>query len=176
MWQRLRKLTERDLDMLVAIVRAGRASASVAPDPKPVAPEADLLADDCEAFLAGRYVERLAASWRAIPEWAWLNSVAHGTVDELREVAAGSRWVGSASLGGTRVWCEATAYLAGELLAHTGDDPHALSRIQASALVPLELELASQGHDRRATAAQLVAIALASLAGHPSTHPKGAEQ
>lgn len=94
----------------------------------------------CEAFLQGRYHEHLVASGRLVPAWAWLNVLAHCTLAELREVATGQRWR-SGWNGCPRLWREALAFMASEVLDAAGDET-GLRSIQRSRLVPLELMLA----------------------------------
>ena len=38
---------------------------------------------DCEAFLAGRLVERIEQAGARVPVWAWTNLLAHGTERDL---------------------------------------------------------------------------------------------
>ena len=45
---------------------------------------------ECQAFLQGSYVEHLASLDRAIPSWAWLNTLAHGTATEIAALAQGA--------------------------------------------------------------------------------------
>jgi len=96
------------------------------------------LADEAEAFLRGRALEELLAGgscWRP-PSWVWLNTVAHGSAQQLRDIAEpASRPVVQ--------WSAARAALADELLTRTGGDPHAIARVQRDALEPLEQSLDS---------------------------------
>lgn len=97
------------------------------------------MVSECEALLAGTYVELLESVGTAVPNWAWTNLLAHGTEEQLRdlsELRASSRSWSSNS------WSRARAYLAGEVLdaaARCGS----LRTLQRRALVPLELRLAS---------------------------------
>lgn len=106
------------------------------------------LVSDCEAFLRGRYAERLEGQRVAVPVWAWTNLLAHGNESDLQEEAAGAR----AGESGTMGWRWARAHLASELLAAIGPD-RTLPQIQSQVLVPLELSLAGrsavQHWDRR---------------------------
>jgi hypothetical protein len=47
----------------------------------------DGLVVECEAFLSGRYREYLAAQNRPVPGWAWINQLAHGSLDDVRSMA-----------------------------------------------------------------------------------------
>lgn len=43
----------------------------------------EMIGDECEAFLAGRWGAELRRTGAPVPRWAWLNQVAHGTPEEL---------------------------------------------------------------------------------------------
>ena len=98
---------------------------------------------DSEAFLLGRYAERLESRAMAVPSWAWTNALAHGSLADLRRVAEG----GGASRASERRWREARAYLASELL-ETAGRRGSLAEVQREVLAPLELRLAAR-HDVR---------------------------
>lgn len=101
----------------------------------------DGIAAECEAFLAGRLVEHLLAlDSPNIPGWTWTNLLAHGTVDDLRHPRIDLE---SVYVHDIDAWCQARAYLAREILGLTGP-AGSLRHVQAVALVPLELELASR--------------------------------
>lgn len=112
------------------------------------------LAAECEAFLAGHYADHLVREVQIVPAWAWMNLIAHGTEDQIREAA--TTFV-------ARGWPGASRFLAGELidLVESGLEP--LDELQRSYLVPLELELASLPWTARWSPAQLVAAVLATL-------------
>jgi hypothetical protein len=57
-------------------------------------PAARELVASCEAFVNGRYAELLIEHERAVPVWAWVNRLAHGTDSQLRETV---------TIGGARV-------------------------------------------------------------------------
>ena len=99
------------------------------------------LATDCDAFLTGRYLEHLDSHSDPIPVWAWTNLLAHGNPEQLE---AARRLLGSAKARdrSTRVWQDARAYLAGEVLDAADGDPALLQQLQARVLMPLELDLA----------------------------------
>ncbi len=121
----------------------------------------------CEAFLRGRYHELLVATGRRVPAWAWLNVLAHGTLAELREVATGQRW-GSAGSSCPRLWREALAFMASEVLDAAGDET-GLRSIQQSRLVPLELMLADQYGFGALTPARLAGAVMTALQPDPSS-------
>jgi hypothetical protein len=95
----------------------------------------DELGDECEAFLAGRYAERLLREGRSVPPWAWLNQAAHADADTILAAAGGLPDDGNIVL-----WTDAQATIATLVLAATawGAD---LREVQHEVLVPLELEL-----------------------------------
>jgi len=88
-------------------------------------------ADECEAFLAGRWAETREDTSRPLPMWAWLNPIAHGNVEQVRALAAA---VNPASGPGRLQAAVAQAVLG----AVPGSE---LRRIQRELLVPLELRL-----------------------------------
>ena len=98
------------------------------------------LADEVEAFLAGRLVNHLTASRQPMPAWAVLNRLAHADhSDLLRLVEGAADWIAHPS-SGQAYWVAAERFVAAHLLARarTPDD---LGRLQRAALVPLELVL-----------------------------------
>ena len=97
---------------------------------------------DCEAFLAGEYVERAEHASGGLPAWAWLNLLAHGSHDQLVEATARLGAV-DADEWRDRRWRNAQGYLAGELLDACNGEPAALRDLQRRVLVPLELDLTS---------------------------------
>lgn len=98
-------------------------------EPDPVA--------DCEAFLRGRLAEFLEGSGQSVPNWIWINLLAHASHDELR--AEATALPGSADRA--RDWRRSRAYLAAEVLV-LADDPDALFAVQQQVLCPLEADLA----------------------------------
>lgn len=96
-------------------------------------PEALTLIDECQAFLDGRFAELAAADSGYVPVWAWLNQLAHGTVEELR--CAADR------LAERTGWAQATAFLAGELVDIVDSGRMSLADLQRDILVPLELDV-----------------------------------
>lgn len=104
------------------------------------------LVSDSEAFLRGRYVERLTERRKPVPVWAWTNLLAHASEPELRAEAC------SSGPAGRDEWYAARADLVAQLLSTTGPD-RPVDDVQAAVLQPLELRLASRptvvGWDRR---------------------------
>jgi hypothetical protein len=95
----------------------------------------DEFGDECEAFLAGRYAERLLREGRPVPPWAWLNQAAHADAETIRSAAESLPDDGDIVL-----WTDARATIATLVTAATawGAD---LREVQHEVLVPLELEL-----------------------------------
>jgi hypothetical protein len=117
------------------------------------------LANECEAFLTGRYVELLAQRGVPIPAWAWTNLLAHGTEEQLRSCPASI----DSGASGSQPWCLARRYLAGEVLdlAHRNGP---LGKVQAKALVPLEARLVSSATASRSGPGDWVTDVLTALA------------
>lgn len=115
-----------------------------------------------ECFLAGTYPEFLERHRLPIPHWAWINPLAHGTDQGLAELAAqplpapmGIQPPGS--------WNDAVSYLAGVVLAAVQARDRALTQLQRSTLVPLELALAHSPDSNPPTPAQLVTTVIDAL-------------
>ena len=123
------------------------------------------LVADCEAFLLGGYAERLESLSIAVPVWAWTNLLAHADEHALRAelVAAGA---------GERPddeWHAARAYLVAEVLDAAGR-VGTLAEVQWTALVPLEMVLATRPDVGDWSCRQWVDAVRAGLAGHRSPH------
>ena len=106
-----------------------------------VAELSDALIGDCEAVLRGRYVERLLLTGLPVPPWAWTNLLAHGRPGDLEAASSGVAAHPSSGAGG---FVAARARLARRVLDAAGDDEDALSHLQATVLVPLELAIADE--------------------------------
>jgi len=123
---------------------------------------ADELAAECEAFLAGRYPEYLRYRGHPIPVWAWTNPLAHAPEGQLRKMIS-TRGDAMGPAGG---WPLACCYVAGELL-DLAEWRGPLTEIQATVLVPLELELVSRRDVARWRPGTWVAAVAAVLRDHP---------
>lgn len=110
---------------------------------------------ECEAFLTGRYLSIRTKSRKAPRGWAYLNTLAHGTMDDVMQVASVD--AGSAAQWG---WVECRAVIGSALLALCRDDVAVLRELQLNALVPLEIRL-SRVRDLSPLA--LVELAIAAL-------------
>jgi hypothetical protein len=126
------------------------------------------LATECEAFLTGRYADHLQALRKVVPDWAWLNALAHGTDADLRALAAEeARWPSPRSRT-AREWQHAIAFLAAHLAGLVATGEHTLAELQIATLAPIELDLAALDGWVPATPAQVVSTVLAALHHHPS--------
>lgn len=97
------------------------------------------IADECSAFLAGRYLDHLQATGRPIPVWAYLNRLAHADVVEIERL--GTRTRRSRDRTG---WTDAVVFMAGDLIAVARSCGMELRALQEQVLQPLELHLAAR--------------------------------
>jgi hypothetical protein len=125
----------------------------------------DTIADECQMFLAGTSRDHFALRGLEIPDWAWLNAVAHASLDDLAALQAPDR---ESRDGRADEWEQAVSKLAVTVLDRAGGDADALREIQLETLVPLELTLLRTDTRPVLTAAQLVALATAALDHHRS--------
>lgn len=122
------------------------------------------VADEVEAYLAGRYVELMVARKRPVPAWAVVNRLAHATRDELGRVVQGTTMSRGSPPSRRVAWEESERFLAGSLLARTrGTDD--LAALQLTSLVPLELALIQAGRAERMDAEQVLAASAEALDG-----------
>jgi hypothetical protein len=126
------------------------------------------LADEVEAFLAGRMVDHLTASRRPVPAWAVLNRLAHADRSDLVHFVEGANvdWTVHPSFG-QPYWAAAERFVAGHLLAR-GRTPEDLGRLQRATLVPLELGLIERTKIDRLTADEVLELAAEAV---DSFHP-----
>lgn len=107
-------------------------------EPLPVsAAVTDALDEECAAFLVGRYGSYLESQHRRVPMWARLNPLCHRDEPGLAALARSPNRDGDG-------WGAATAYLAEEVLCAAARHGTTVADIQRSALIPLELQLASK--------------------------------
>jgi hypothetical protein len=97
------------------------------------------IALECEAFLDGTLAEYWDDRGMDVPVWTWMNLLAHGAARQIGECVLRPIRPRRAS----RSWYVARSYLAFEVLDLT-DLEFTLAEMQASVLVPLELEMASR--------------------------------
>jgi hypothetical protein len=101
-------------------------------------------AEDAEAFLAGRLLERssLVGDPWPIPGWYWLNGVAHGDQARLAEIAAEEP--APEDPNADLSWSVARSMLARDVLVAGQGSLDRLAQVQRELLVPLELHLACE--------------------------------
>jgi hypothetical protein len=97
------------------------------------------IALECEAFLAGTLAEYWDDKGMDVPVWTYMNLLAHGNARQIGECVL--RPSGPQRVG--RSWRVARSYLAYEVLDLT-DLEFTLTDLQASVLIPLELEMAAR--------------------------------
>ncbi len=125
-------------------------------------PAADGLVAGCEALLDGRYPEYLACQGHRIPAWAWTNPLAHAPAEQIRAMMS-TRSEGPGAVAG---WHKAFCYVAGEVL-DVAERRVPLADLQASVLVPLELDLIAHREARSWRPGTWVAEVLAVLPDSP---------
>jgi hypothetical protein len=114
-------------------------------------------ADDCAAFLDGRYARWLLAQGREVPGWAWLNQAAHAPHLDLLVVA-----VAQPVPVGPPAWASASRLVAQEVIGRVRSAEE-LDRLREEVLVPLELDLARTPLCPPLTPGQLVTLVRATL-------------
>lgn len=99
--------------------------------------ELSVFQEDCAALLSGRLLDRLFASGRYVPHWAWVNKLTHASQPELEAFAENP---GSPEQRPDLwVWQRTTAFLAGEVLHSARQSGNGLYELQRSCLLPIEL-------------------------------------
>jgi len=93
---------------------------------------------ESEAFLLGGLVEYWFDKGMEVPVWAYMNLLAHGTARQIGECVICPDKPRQAGCG----WRIARSYLAFEVLDLT-DLEFTLAQLQASVLIPLELQIAA---------------------------------
>jgi hypothetical protein len=114
------------------------------------------VADEAEAFLQGRLLERMLSCGAGgqAPGWMWLNAVAHGDPEQVEMLAT----VCADKVKPTGGWRGARARLARELLDRSEGDVAAMRLLQRQVLIPLE--------ERLAEVTELTAARLADIGVH----------
>ena len=127
-------------------------------------PEEWELVSECEMFLLGGYAQYLDRRDGIVPAWAWLNALAHGGLDAVANLASSSpSWQGLLAV--TATWQKALSYLAQEVRC-VAEDAAALADLQASTLVPLELEWADGIGSEPTTPSDFVGAVMGALHQH----------
>ena len=127
-------------------------------------PLGEALVEECEAFLAGGYVERCEARQNPVPGWAWMNVLAHGTEADLRAAALDRPHDDAGH--------QARAFVAGELIDLIDAGCLDLETFQCEVLVPLELDVIACPTSSVWRPAELVA----GLLGAVPSKPRGAHR
>lgn len=98
--------------------------------------------NEFDSYLSGSYADWLMRRHRSVPAWAWVNRLAHGTIDELDELRAGV-FAPVATTTDVSLWHQVLTFLASEVLDRAVDHDE-LRELQRTVLVPVELRLADQ--------------------------------
>ncbi len=146
--------------------RFRHAEAGEYPTPPSVEPRAwadSGLADEVEAYLAGRYVDHLTAQGRPVPVWSVLNRLAHADHPELVRVVEGTPGDGKA-----HPWAVPERFIAARLVATRGATPEGLDAVQQAVLVPLELSLVERARYDKLTPDVILEMGVQALDSHPA--------
>ncbi|HEX6417973.1 MAG TPA: hypothetical protein VFZ77_05740 [Acidimicrobiales bacterium] len=127
------------------------------------------LADEVEAFLAGRLVDHMAAQHRPVPPWTALNRLAHADRAVIAGLVAGAGLERSAYSGAVHPWAMTERFAAAQFLARARTQTE-LQALQQTTLVPLELDLVERARRDRLTPEQVLEAAVDAL---DSYHPGG---
>lgn len=112
------------------------------------------VATAAQAYITGRYRAYLEGREEAVPAWAWVNELAHGTRADLEKLAA----LRPSSPGPKR--------LVGDLAAGLTDlDDARLQRVQRERLEPLEVTLRERAAGPPTSEDELARTILAGLRG-----------
>jgi hypothetical protein len=110
-----------------------------------------ILVSECEAYLSGTLAEYWDEKGVLVPVWAWTNLLAHGSEGLIGDSVLRPNRCRRAG----RRWRIARSFLAYQVLELTGVEL-ALTDLQASVLIPLELEMANRSEVSRWTPRQWV--------------------
>lgn len=133
---------------------------------KPTAPDtlATAVANEVEAFLNGGIRDLFRGHMELVPPWAAINTLAHGDLAHLQDLATGASPDGHYQ----DIWASALAVLAREILDIVGTDRLSLRELQYASLVPLESRLFTEP-EVAVSPGQLVILGRAQLRRRPST-------
>jgi len=106
-----------------------------------LAAEGIILIRECEDFLSGNLARDLISAGGTVPDWAWLNLLAHASEAELRIFAQEEYSEGLLSI--YDAWRYAEYGTACAVLAASEACGCSVEEIQRCVLIPLELELAT---------------------------------
>jgi hypothetical protein len=108
------------------------------------------VAEECESFLSGGYLDRLNDRSVEIPAWAWINLVAHAAparVEELSMAALGP----STMRADHRAWWIVVRAIAERMVVTATESATTIEEIQSLTLVPIEFALMSNPVGPRTT-------------------------
>ncbi|HEX6425668.1 MAG TPA: hypothetical protein VFZ79_19420 [Acidimicrobiales bacterium] len=125
------------------------------------------VAEEVEAFLAGRLVDHMAAQHRPVPPWTALNRLAHADHAVIAGLVAGAGLERTAYSGAVHPWAMSERFAAAQFLARAGT-PAQLLDLQRSTLVPLELDLVERARRERLTPEQVLDAAVDALDSYHS--------
>jgi hypothetical protein len=119
----------------------------------------------CEAYVTGRFAAYLDDRGRPVPEWAWANVLAHGSLAQLRGLAA-ERRVHHYLSPAARSWERALAFLADQVLLAGEAHADGAFGVQRDILWPLETVLCRyRSRHKPPTPEHLVQTVTAALEG-----------
>lgn len=127
------------------------------------------LAEEVEAFLAGRLVDHMAAQHRPVPPWTALNRLAHADHPVIAGLVAGAGLERSLYSGAVHPWAMTERFAAAQFLARARTTAE-LRALQQTTLVPLELDLVERARRERLTPEQVLEAAVDAL---DTYHPGG---
>lgn len=123
------------------------------------------LADEVEAYLAGRYVDHLTAQGHPVPVWSVLNRLAHADHAALVGLVEGNPGDGAHS---PHPWAVPERFIAARLIATRGATPEGLDAVQQAVLVPLELSLIGRARHDKLTPDAILDLGVRELDSHPA--------
>lgn len=129
-----------------------------------------MLAEEAEAFLAGRLADHLVATGRSVPAWALLNRLAHGGLPLVAAccVPGEEGWRSHPSMGAPH-WPAAERSLALRMLA-SAPRPDELRHLQSRALVPLESRLIERSRAEILSPGEVIGLASDAVDQHLLDH------
>lgn len=121
------------------------------------------IADECEAFLSGHIADLYEESELTVPCWAELNRLAHGSLQDLEQLATDSAPMSTRLADAS--WRYTLRRLSAQMITDI-DDPAALRRVQAAVLWPLEEQLLAAPDGPVQTPSELFRIVVSVLREH----------
>src|ERR1700722_11684370 len=119
----------------------GRAQGPLDHHPDASTAEETCISRECEQFLHGQLLECFTEERESLPEWVWINVLAHAPEEYLAVVA--SR--GEETQASCRcTWDRTIAFLAGILLDNAGRTGKPVAQLQRDIVEPIELKVQSR--------------------------------